>query len=401
MTFAIAALSCATGDPYILPDGDKYDGLYLVQAASGTQVVNLLSSQDTWSSQFNAFYSSLSSPSDINMTFTIDNSLIEKYNEEHASSYIALPDGACTLSSGSATIKAGQFRTGLIDIKLEGIGDLPIDTDYLLPIKMRTSSKNIKVNEKLDALYFAFRVNKDRSPVLLDGKVDECDEFFNFHDKCILTRNRTTGALVRYEYDHDAKTIGNAKTLYTDWVDPTIRWIQAGNGNTLQLVNSAYTWFVVDCNEDASVVGNIAAPSAVITGGCNIFMDSMICEAPLDGYINIWSGSGNVAYYQLTADGHGLTGVIAHTNPGDGANIATDYRLRFMYKGDLFCIDPAGNLWKYAWNKTAFKGRTQIGSGWGKFTNVTCYGDDFLMRLSDGSVMMIEFEPDVFWAFNE
>ena len=399
LTFTAA---CQEGDLYYLPDGDKYDQLYIVQAASGMTEVNLLSSQTAWSSSFNAFYSSLSAPSDINMTFEADNDLILAYNEEHATSYSALPEGSFTLGAASATIKAGEYRTGLIPIELD-VARLEIETPYLLAIAMRVKNADILVNEDLDKLYFTFMVQKDRTPVVLDGNVRACDEFFSFHDRCILTRNRTSGELNRYLYDPETNTLTGPETLHSDWTAGNVRWIQAGMGHTLQCVNGAYTWYVIDCNEDGSQIPIWQTTSAVITGGCSIFMDAMICEAPDGGYMNIWAGSGNVAYYGLTADGHGLNGIIAHTNPGDGTNIATQYRIRFLWKGDLFCIDGNGDLWKYPWNSSshALGARSQVGSGWGKFVNVTSYGDDFLMLCSDGSVMKIEYEPDVFWALSD
>jgi hypothetical protein len=405
LAMAAAAVSCNEKVEYDLPHGDEYDHLYIVQASAGaTQEVNLLSSQESWSTQVSAFYSALSAPSDIKITFEVDNSLIEKYNEEHSTAYIPLPEGSYKVGTPSVTIKAGQYRTPLIPLEVSVAALEPeLENPYLLPLTMKVANKDIVVNEDLRTVFYMIKVNKDRTPVILNGKVEACNEFFSFHDLYILTRNRTTGALNRYDYDPETNTLAGPTNLYNDWTSSNVVWLQAGNGYTLQCVNSAMTWYAMSCGEDGQSIPIWQTTSAVITGGCGIFMDNMICEAPGDGYLSIWGGSGNVAFYGMTDNGLGLNGIIAHTNPGDGSNIATDYTVRFLYKHDLFCIDFEGNLWKYPWNSSshALGARSQVGSGWGKFVGVTSYGDDFLMLLPDGTVKKIEWDPTVFWAFTD
>ena len=402
MAMAALAVSCNEKVEPDIPHGPEYDQLYLVQASAGaTQEVNLLSSQESWTTNISAFYSGLSVPVDVNITFKVDNSLIDKYNEEHSTSCIPLPDGSYTIGSPRVKIKTGDFRTSLIPIEIDVTKLEPeLENPYLMPFTMNVAEKDITVNEKLKTIYYVVKVNKDRTPIVLEGNVEECDEFFSFHDKCILTRNRATGVINRYVFDPEAKTLEGPTMIRSDWPSSVIAWMQAGNGHTLQIVNTGMSWFSLPCSEDGSEISDFSAMT-LVTGGCGIFMDSMICEAPGDGYLNIWGGSGMSAFYPMADNGITLLG--ASHAPCPAGNLATDFVVRFLYKHDLFCIDKEGNLWQYVWdpNSLLFKSRSQVGSGWGQFKSVTSYGDEFLMLLPDGTVKSIEWDPTVFWAFSE
>lgn len=76
---------------------------------------------------------------DIKVTFGIDNTLIEAYNEEHETNYVAIPDGIILFERDVVTIPAGKFKAEET-IKVIGTDDetalkaISNENEYLVPI---------------------------------------------------------------------------------------------------------------------------------------------------------------------------------------------------------------------------------------------------------------------------
>lgn len=81
--------------------------------------------------------------SDIKVTFGIDNSLIEAYNQEHETNYVALPDDIVLIENATVTIPQGKFKAEE-NIKIKGTDDetalkaLSDLQEYLVPIVRKT-----------------------------------------------------------------------------------------------------------------------------------------------------------------------------------------------------------------------------------------------------------------------
>lgn len=76
---------------------------------------------------------------DIKVTFGIDNSLIEAYNTEHETNYVALPDGVIVIENETVTIPSGEMKgEATVNIKTTddetALNQLSDENDYLVPI---------------------------------------------------------------------------------------------------------------------------------------------------------------------------------------------------------------------------------------------------------------------------
>lgn len=76
---------------------------------------------------------------DIKVTFGIDNSLIDAYNEEHNTDYVALPENVLVIENQTVTIPSGAMKgETTVNIKTTDdetiLNQLSDDNDYLVPI---------------------------------------------------------------------------------------------------------------------------------------------------------------------------------------------------------------------------------------------------------------------------
>lgn len=76
---------------------------------------------------------------DIKVTFGIDNSLIDAYNEEHNTEYVAIPENVLVIENQTVTIPAGEMKgDATVNIKTTDdetiLNQLSDNNDYLVPI---------------------------------------------------------------------------------------------------------------------------------------------------------------------------------------------------------------------------------------------------------------------------
>ena len=390
--------ACAQDVIYELPDGDKYDNVYIVQAVQTPVPVRLSTRQENPGTKLNAFFSGLEAARDINLTFTVDTSLVSAYNAEHQTDYLLAPEGSYTLEDSTAVIKAGECKSAFVNLSFNIDGYLEPMVEYMIAVRMDT--KDAKLNETKSVIYYSINVAKDMTPIVVGGHIEDCYEFFSFNDKCILTRDRyTTGELCRYGYDPETDSFGPKEVKQTGWAYGSVPYIAAGGNNTLQVVNGNWTWIVLNCNEDATEIPNYDQYTSVVTGGCGIFLDP-VANPHLDGFLAIDGGSGWMHYYEMAEDWQNLKSGFVHTNSGN-FNFWS-YRLRFCREGDVYGIDAAGDMWRHPWDAASytFKDREKVGSGWDKYTHVTPFGTDLVVRCEDGSLLRYEFDPRMFWDLN-
>ena len=393
--------ACAEDVYYELPDGDKFDNLYIVQAADNPLSLRMMTSfEGTGTKSFSVYYSSMSAPRDIHMTFEVDSSLVAKYNEETGSEYVMLPENAYSMTASSAVIKTGDYRTGLIDIEFQLSPGMKPKVDYLLPVRMKTS--DVKVREGLDVVYFTVGVTKDLAPLNLDGKIQDSNEIFSFNDKCILAHNNASGVILRYEYDPSTLTVSDPTEVVTPATDPYwsssyTRFILPGRGSTLHLTNVNGVWISIPCSEDGKTIGKVKAGEyVVITAGMSI-IQGCIPNMHSVGEMFIDKATGGIRNYPLTENGKGLIGRLGFKSDFN----YWPYILRFCYKDDIYAVDSSGKLWRHAYNPDdyTFSGKpVQVGEGWaGKFTHIFPFGNDLIARKADGSLISFTFDPEEYW----
>jgi hypothetical protein len=83
---------------------------------------------------------------DLTVKFEIDNSLIDAYNAENNTEYVALPDGVVTLATTESTIATGRTSAEEgVSLKVSEnsttLSQVKVGTDYILPIRMTTVTK--------------------------------------------------------------------------------------------------------------------------------------------------------------------------------------------------------------------------------------------------------------------
>ena len=403
LTLAVLAVwSCAPDVYYELPDGDKFDNLYIVQAKDNPvplRMKNTLEGKVTKS--FSAFWSGLKAPHDINISFEANPYLVNTYNAKNGTHYLPLPESAYTFPKKTVVIKQGEYRTGMVDIDFNVSADLTFDVSYLLPVKMSTS--DVKINESLQVLYFAVEITRDLSPVLLSGSISDCDELFSFNDKCILAHDNFSGQILRYAYDPATTTIP-APTVLVDasmdpsWGSPYTRLVLPCR-NSLHEINQYENWIAVALDEDATTMGYVSRDEyTFLSRNCGI-LSRCIPNQHSAGAIFIDKASGGLRIYIATADGLGLTSVIFKQD----FNYSV-YDPIFFYQDDLYGVDSNGLLWRHPYNssdKSFGNTPVQVGEGWGNFTHIVPFGTTLLCRQSDGSMLRFAFNPEFYWDATE
>lgn len=78
---------------------------------------------------------------DIKVNISIDNSLLNKYNEENETEYVALPTSQYSLPSSEVTIKSGE-REAIIPLNLKP-DQFTFDEDYALGFKISSVSSGV------------------------------------------------------------------------------------------------------------------------------------------------------------------------------------------------------------------------------------------------------------------
>jgi hypothetical protein len=390
---AMATWSCGKDVVYDLPDSERYDNLYLLQAVDLPRQTDIFMLEDSvQTTQYSAFWSGVEAPKDINVTFEVDMDLVAAYNEENITSYAVMPEGSYELEATSAVIPAGRSRTPLMDIRLKALGHLELYKEYLLPLVMKTD--DVKVNESLSVIYYKVAAsyapgNVPRAEV--GRNVVNAMEFFAYNDKCLFTRSED-GKLRRYGWDPIEETFGGETVIKSDWTTANVRLISAGGGNTFQVVNQYDTWIVLPATEDGTAVNDPSAYSAIITGGCNIF-DRSVWNAHPTGFVARWGGSGNMQYYPMSSDWQALGGGGVTTVFNFGI-----YRILFVNDDDLIGIDINGDMWIHEFSSNTFSSPKKTGSGWEDYTHVTSFGKDLIARDADGKLWLYDFDIRGFLA---
>ncbi len=402
---ALSFASCIQDVVYELPDGDKFDNVYIVQAVDNPHNFMMKSSfEGTVTKSISAFYSGYVAPKTIHLTFEVDPSLLDAYVEETGIDYVLLPESAYDFPVKEAVIKEGENHTPLLDVNFHVSPEMELFVNYVLPIRVTLREKDIKLRQELEAVYFTTGLTKDFSPLPVDGKIDNADEIFSFNDKCIIAHNNATGELIRYPYDPDSHTVGTSTVLINPSVDPYwgssyARFVFPCR-NSIHLINIYGYWIGMPVNEDATSVGLIAAGQySIMTGGCSIVLQC-IPNQHSAGEMLIDMATGGIRNYLLTEDGLTLTGALGFKQDFN----FWPYKLRFCYKDDIYGVDSNGNLWFHAYNPADYTFSStpeQVGEGWGDFTHIIPFGDDLLCRKSDGSLLCFAYDPSFYWDIKD
>ena len=388
--------SCGQDVVYELPDGDKFNNIYLLQAVDQPCPAQIFMLEDEVQTvNYSAFYSGLEAPKDIHITFEIDTNLVKTYNENNQTAYKVMPEGSYELEATEAVIPAGESRTKLMKLSLRSFGYVDAFEEYLLPLVLKTD--DVKMNEELNVTYYLVSASYKPGDVPrteVNANIIEPIEMFAYNDVCLLTRT-ADGTIRRYGYEPTTETFSAPTVVQENWTTDMAPYISAGGNNTLQVVNQFWTWIVIPANEDGTQISSLSEYTSIITGGCGIF-DRTIWNAHPSGFLARWgNGTGNIQYYPMSADWQTLGGAGVTT----GLNFSV-YDKIFVYGSDLIGIDAAGDMWLHEFSSAdnTFGSPVKKGSGWEDFTHVTSFGTNLVARDRDGKLWMYAFDLRGFWA---
>lgn len=163
----IGLSSCSNDETYDFP-GDPNNRVYLHDHSTTFSIIHtpLFSISD-----FDATIPvrcTQKANSKVSVSFKIDNSLIESYNEEHGTSYSAMPDGVVLFDQQTVTIPAGAMQSEepihlTTTDNEELLGSLTQKNGYLVPVVMTdvTGNGTTPSTNMTPVSYFAVTITND------------------------------------------------------------------------------------------------------------------------------------------------------------------------------------------------------------------------------------------------
>lgn len=127
------------------------DSIYIT-AAEKTPVATF-SAKQTGDAMGITISSSLIAKADIEAHLSIDNSLVNRYNNEHGENYQELEAGVCVLSESTIKVENGNYRSKTVKLIVKDIDALKKGVNYLVPVKLVSESKDYPSLPGSDVLY--------------------------------------------------------------------------------------------------------------------------------------------------------------------------------------------------------------------------------------------------------
>lgn len=87
------------------------------------------------------------------VSLAIDNSLVEKYNQENSTSYYALPDKALKLSDAEVTIEEGKASSSIATLSVVSTEDFQDGRIYIIPVTITDVKGDLDVLESSRTIY--------------------------------------------------------------------------------------------------------------------------------------------------------------------------------------------------------------------------------------------------------
>ena len=160
----------------VLIGGCKYDTdivnpesfvkIYMPQAVEAPAKRTFTMADTAQTIIYGAAYGGPNSPSeDIEVTFKVDETLVQEFNSKNGTNYAVLPQNSYTLQKNKSIIKKGEVTSEPLKIKVKTKGFLEGFKQYLLPVTIAQLSKDVPLNANLKTAYFL--VEAQREGILL------------------------------------------------------------------------------------------------------------------------------------------------------------------------------------------------------------------------------------------
>jgi hypothetical protein len=113
-------------------------------------------------------------PEDVQITFAVDNAAVDRYNQEHNTTYYAAPAGAIEITNLDAVIRAGSSTSTPVSVKVISTSPLVDGRSYLIPLTItQTTGGDASVLESSRTIFLriarivsfaAVSMNNDAGP---------------------------------------------------------------------------------------------------------------------------------------------------------------------------------------------------------------------------------------------
>lgn len=130
--------ACGEDESYDFP-GDAMNRIYVKNSSSSYQLVHTPASSVSTLDFKMPVYATQKASANIKATVEIDNALVEAYNKRNGKEFVALPDNALKIESGTMTILAGAMVSSdsiHLTINESALSGLRSKTGYLIPLKL-------------------------------------------------------------------------------------------------------------------------------------------------------------------------------------------------------------------------------------------------------------------------
>ena len=129
LLFAQGCKKAEFGDPVILVTGTEVSPIvkFTVENTPATYAVTATATHKA--------------TEDINITFAFDSEAVAAYNEEHKTSYFAVPEEAIEIDDLSAVIRAGSAASTPVSVKVISTAPLIDGRTYLIPLTIKSVNK--------------------------------------------------------------------------------------------------------------------------------------------------------------------------------------------------------------------------------------------------------------------
>jgi hypothetical protein len=209
---------------------------------------------------------------DLTVKFEIDNSLIDAYNAENNTEYVALPDGIVTLATTESTIATGRTSAEEgVSLKVTDndnvLSQVKVGTDYILPIRMTTVTKG---SAKI-------AVSSSNVSYLT----------FNVVEKFLKSDGTPKGTLVT-DHSNWTVTYGGGASEWYGWDGPI-----AGNSINYGRYNSG-SYVIVDMKREYTFDGIYAYPYYYEYGYTTYAMLRNAAEVSVSSDGNTWNTLGAI-----------------------------------------------------------------------------------------------------------
>ena len=339
--------------------------------------------------------------SDITITFAVNSAAVDSFNTANGTNYRLLPSSNYTLSSLSATIKAGSRSTDSLTLAVKNDAHLSLFKTYVLPIQIvHSEGGGAKIYPPGSTSFYIFTVGTQK--VLSLGS--DWGGILSVGPKLSVISNLASTYDILLNLP-DSNKIYAASPLHIG-----INWNASEsfyyvNENSMVVRNappySGLFNFIMYPNQ---IIQNNPNPSnGIIVGASNFWLGDQWDAFILAPYNNYFMGAkSNGDLWRIPAYAF-WQNVKTFAPPAGAVQIASGFNYTqvlsypSMNPNALLCVDKDGGLWYYPMSQAGVPGtRTQVGSGWNVFKKIIVVGNDILALNSTNNLYRINFDPTGF-----